>query len=569
VQKIRRLFSGSKVVQEELRFIRADGSLLYGETIGAALYDAVGRLFAVTNVVRDITERKKREAQLLLMASVIEQSDSNIILTDSNGTIQYANTFFERTSGYCRDEILSFHLNTLFQEPKEENIPSIHNTFSQGSGWKGRIKGKRKNGSLYETDLTITPIHDPKGIITNFASFSRDVTRECEMEHYFRQVQKREALGTLAGGIAHEFNNIFGAIIGYTEIGLYKLPEGSRTHDNLKQVFAVCLRARDLIKQILAFSSQSDQERSIIRIHPILQEALNFFRATLPSTIAVRYECKTDKDFVKANSNEILQIVLNICNNASWAMKGKLGFLEILLEDNVPTAENGPQLRSLPPGPYLRLTIRDTGPGIDQKIIDRIFDPFFTTKEVGEGTGMGLAVVQGIVESLGGTTRVESTPGEGTAFRVYLPQSQGQDPIPIFPKPPLPEKGRILFVEDEVSLAEQGHQMLSRLGYDVVSQTSSLEALKEFQARPDYFDLVITDQTMPEMTGVMLARGILAVRPDIPIILSSEYCEGITAQEAEAAGIKALVIKPLILDVISRLIHSLLPKEAAGSAQWE
>ncbi|RMF92264.1 MAG: response regulator, partial [Nitrospinota bacterium] len=373
-----------------------------------------------------------------------------------------------------------------------------------------------------------------------------------------RQAQKMEAIGTLAGGIAHDFNNILTAILGYTELTLRNMPEESEAYQNLQEVLAAGKRAKELVQQILTFSRQHEQRYQPVQLRQVVQEVLRLVRATLPSTIEIRQYLDTPGT-VLADPGQIHQVLLNLCSNAEYAMRERGGILEVRLEKTQITPEFAAAHPPLHPGPYLQLSICDTGCGMEPAILDRIFDPFFTTKGVGEGTGMGLAIVHGIVTSHGGAITVESLPGQGTTFTLYFPQiddvldSMGDN------EPALPRgKETILLVEDEPALAALGEQMLTMLGYRVIAYTDSLKALEAFRADPQRFDLVLTDQTMPNMTGEALSRELLRIRPDLPIILYTGFSHTMTPEKARALGIRAYLMKPLVWRDLALTIRQVL-----------
>ncbi len=381
-----------------------------------------------------------------------------------------------------------------------------------------------------------------------------------KMETQLRQSQKMEAIGTLAGGIAHDFNNILSAIIGYTELAICDIPAGSLARQNLDQVLHASSRVKDLVKQILSFSRFTEQERLPLRLGKITREALKLLKASIPATIEIRHNIKTVPGTVLADPTQVHQVLMNLCTNAAHAMQQSGGVMEINLDqvdiDNVSADQDG----ELKPGPYCRLTVSDSGHGIDSKTRDRIFEPFFTTKEPGQGTGMGLSVVHGIVMSHGGTIKVSSTPGKGTTFHIYLPliksEMEVQDKTDNKFLPTGTE--HILFVDDKEILVDIVTQMLERLGYRVSTRTSSLEALELFQAMPGEFDLVITDMTMPRMTGTRLSQSMLKIRPDIPIILCTGFSKQITREKAKAIGIKRFLMKPLLAHQMARVIREVL-----------
>ncbi len=374
-----------------------------------------------------------------------------------------------------------------------------------------------------------------------------------------------EAIGTLAGGIAHDFNNILAAIIGYTEMSLCNNVTKKQILGNLEHVLNAGLRAKDLIKQILTFSRQSDQELKPIQIQFLLKEAVKMLRASLPATIRIRQNIRAGAATILADPTQIHQVVMNLATNAAHAMHEKGGTLGIDLEEFTFDVRNAAAIHSdLQAGRYLKLTVGDTGHGIEPAVLHRIFDPFFTTKEPGEGTGMGLAVVHGIVKSHGGVITVESEPREGTTFEIYFPvlESGAARTVSDATMRDVGKgKGRVLFVDDEEALVLLSGQLLSRLGYDVVTRTSSLEALEAFRANPERFDLVITDQTMPQMTGIELAQEMLQIRPDIPIILCTGFSEAVTPEKAKSIGIREYLMKPLVMRQMADAIASVIAKQ--------
>jgi PAS domain S-box-containing protein len=379
------------------------------------------------------------------------------------------------------------------------------------------------------------------------------------IESQLRQAQKMEAIGTLAGGIAHDFNNILGAIMGFTELTLQSVPRDSQEHYNLKQVLNAGERAKDLVKQILVFSRRAGQEKIPLQVSSLIKETLKLLRASLPTTIEIKENLASQSAMVLADSTQFHQILMNLGANAAHAMRENGGLLEVNLQEVSLDRSDLVQHPELTPGPYVVLTVRDTGCGIDQAIIGRIFEPFYTTKEVGEGTGMGLAVVHGIVKSCGGEITVASRPGEGTTFTILLPKITGEVAMAAAVPAPLPTGNEsILFVDDEAMLVNLTREMLKKLGYQVVVQTSSLEALKIFQAQPEKFDLVITDQTMPHMTGLQLAQEFRHLRPDIPIILCTGYSEKVSLQNIKAAGINDLLMKPFVMRNLAETIRKVL-----------
>lgn len=385
-------------------------------------------------------------------------------------------------------------------------------------------------------------------------------------EKGLRQAQKMEAIGTLAGGIAHDFNNILGAIVGLTEMTLYECGEASQKR-RLEQIIKACDRAKNLVNHILTFSRQSDQERKPVNIGVIVKEALKLLRASLPSTISISSDISSNSNTVLADPTQLHQIMMNLCTNAAHAMRERGGVMNISLESVYIDSVALSSTPALTAGPYVRLLVSDTGHGIDPAVIDRIFDPFFTTKKPGEGTGLGLSVVYGIVKSYKGAINVYSEPGIGTTFKVYLPRIETSTAIETKSIEPIPGgKEHILFVDDEEMLAEIGRDMVQYLGYTVAARTSSIEALEAFRAQPARYDMVITDMTMPNMTGVELAREIHRVQPDIPIIICTGFSELINEAEARRLGIQKLLMKPLFLKDLALAMRDILDKRKNTAA---
>jgi PAS domain S-box-containing protein len=494
------------------------------------------------------------------LTSVVDQATETIIITDPQGTICYVNPAFERVSGFRKEEVLNRNARILKSGMHDGRYYSgIRKTLERGETWSGRLINRRKDGTLFEEEGTISPVRDESGKIINYVAVKRDVTQEVALEKQLRQAQKMEALGTLAGGIAHDFNNILAAILGYAELSMGSQSLDERLRNNLEQVIKAGKRARDLVQQILAFSRQSEQERKPVQLGSVIQEVLALLRASLPTTIDIRFKGERQNGLVMADPTQIHQLLMNLCSNAAYAMNEKGGSLHVELSTNRVGAHGFRMSGELSPGSYVRLTVRDTGHGIPPALLDRIFDPYFTTKEKGTGTGLGLAVVHGIVKSHDGAIAVESELGKGTSFHVFLPvieasSSSARD------EEDAPSGGseRILLVDDEDTLVELGSMMLEGMGYKVNGQTSSLEALDLFRQDPRGFDLVITDLTMPQMTGLELAQELLRIRPDLPIILCTGYSENLMPQSTRAMGVRELMTKPFLVRDLARTIRNAL-----------
>ncbi len=399
---------------------------------------------------------------------------------------------------------------------------------------------------------------------TLYTRLQKELVERRRMEDQLLQAQKMEAIGTLAGGIAHDFNNILGAIIGYTEISLYDLPENTNARNNLTQVLQAGNRARDLVKQILAFSRKSNPDQELIDIVPITKEVLKLLRASLPSTIDIRSRIAPEIGLILADPTQIHQVLMNLCTNAAHAMEDGGGRLDVELTTVQLTVEARSTLPDVEPGCYVQLNVRDNGHGIDPAILDRIFDPYFTTKEMDKGTGMGLAVVHGIVRSQKGCIQVRSRIAGGSEFEVLFPVAQRQaDQESTMERPVVKGSERVLFVDDETALVQLGKAMLERLGYEVCACTDSLEALEAFRADPDRFDILVTDLTMPNMTGVRLARKLREIRHALPVVICTGYSDQLTPEHVRSLGISGLLFKPLVLSDLSQEVRRALDESRA------
>lgn len=406
---------------------------------------------------------------------------------------------------------------------------------------------------------TAETLKDDAGTPVKVLGVIRDITEKKQMEDRLQQVQKMETIGTLAGGIAHDFNNILSPIVGYTEMLLEDFPNDSPTRENLSEIYTGALRARDLVKQILTFSRQENMELKLIKMQSIVEEALKLVRSTVPATIDIQQVIQADCGVIKADPIQIHQIVMNLTTNAFHAMEDDGGQLKVSLQE-VELGELDLVSPDIEPGAFACLIVSDTGIGMNKELTGKVFDPFFTTKEQGKGTGMGLSVIHGIVKSLKGAIQVYSKVGKGTDFYIYLPvvrRSSWDNGIQMAEALPFGTE-RILLVDDESAIITMEKQMLERLGYKVFPQTSSVEAFETFKANPDTFDLIVSDMTMPDMTGIQLAKELISIRSDIPIIICTGYSEKINKENAQFSGIKGFLMKPVVKYEMAKMIKQVL-----------
>lgn len=494
----------------------------------------------------EIQRHKQLRQRAALLAAAVEQAAEIVVITDVEGVIEYVNPSFEKLTGFSRAEAIGSKPSILKSGKHDTGFYSeLWGTISIGGIWQGRFINQNKNGELYHEEATIFPLRDAFGKITNYVSVKRDITRETEIEDQLRQSQKLEAIGSLAGGIAHDFNNILTAIIGYSEMTLMDIEEEGELQDNLTHVLSAAYRARELVGQILTFSRQRKQEKQPVDINLIVKEVVKLLRASLPSTIEMFHNLPESSSVTMADPTQIHQILMNLCTNAHHAMKDNGGLLAITVSHNEIDKTDAEALEVFP-GNFIRISVSDTGCGMDEETLKRIFDPFFTTKEQGEGTGLGLSVVHGIVKASRGSLNVKSNAGKGTTFEILLPREQAPDiTLKTAVNRILPTgTAHLLVVDDEEFLREISHDMLESLGYRITLASSGMEALEILKKCGNCFDAVITDQIMPGMTGLKLAEQLRTLYPNLPIMMCTGFTGTITPLQAKSAGIKELLLKP-------------------------
>jgi PAS domain S-box-containing protein len=532
-------------------------------------------LLANKKLREEIKEREKAELAILesekKFRNMIEKSLDGVILINEEGSIIEWNAGQENIYGLDRAMVVGKKIwDVQFQlEPKDKKNDDHYNKIktlwvnffnTAANPFRNNLQVsqiKRPNGQLRDIQQLYFTIDTDKGAM--MACTTRDITERLAMENQLFQAQKMEALGTLAGGIAHDFNNVLGAIMGYTELAIRKSDEDSSIMKYLKQVDTASKRASELVKQILTFSRNGKREKEPLQVSLIVKEVIKLLRSSLPSTIEIVMKMEADKAFVLADPTQIHQLMMNLCTNASHAMKDKGGTLEIRLSEE--TVETG-VYKKLNAGPHLRLSVSDTGYGIEPGLVDKIFEPFFTTKKPGEGTGMGLAVVHGIVQSHCGNISIYSKIGEGTTFSILFPiivnvihkKAKEGEVIP-------GGSENLLLVEDDEALKEAEKNLLAELGYKVTALTSSVEALEMFRNVPDKFDIMVTDFVMPKMTGIQLSRKIHEIRPGIPVIICTGYSDVLSQQKTEFLEVGDVVWKPIDLTIIARSIRKLIDKK--------
>ncbi len=554
----------------EHRILTLDGQVVHVESTGVPIqYQGKTHLFGMFG---DITDRKQAEDRLRETEKKYrELADSLpqvIFDVELDGRLTYLNRNAYSLFGYTPEEVdKGFNvLDAFIPEDRKRVAQDIIQNIRGEKVPRREYTALKKDGTVFPVAIHANRVwkgETPagvRGILIDLSPARRAEAEKQRLEAQLQQAQKMEAIGALAGGIAHDFNNILSAIIGYSELAVMNDVSGA-CRPEIDQALIAANRAKDLVKQILAFSRQTDEERLPVKVGVAVKEAAKFLRVTVPTTIEMKMNISASSGAVLANSVELHQIIMNLGTNAVHAIGEQGGVLEL----EVGNVEIGRAERmnfvELDPGPYVRVSVKDTGYGMTPEVIERIFDPYFTTKEKGVGTGLGLAVVHGIVTKSGGTVKVESTPGRGSVFHVYLPRVDQATPRKTDPSESIVGgTERILFVDDEKMLVDIGGKILERLGYEVVSRTSPLEALELFRAKPHHFDIVITDQTMPGMTGDLLAKEMMRICPDIPIVVCTGYSQGLDPERARQRGIKAFVMKPILIQDIAAAVRKALGK---------
>jgi two-component system, cell cycle sensor histidine kinase and response regulator CckA len=538
----------NEVKSYEVQFKKKDHSIIWVSINAISIYDARGEFQYLEGLVQDITIRKKAATQLQRLSTAVEQVAENIIITDAEGIIKYVNPAFEQSTGFSFDNMYNTKHRLLGSDETDiRTYDEILRKVKMGKVWTGRITNRKKSGDPIIEEAIVSPIKNPEGRFLGYVSINRDITIKAQYEVQVRQSQKMEAIGTLAGGIAHDFNNILGVIIGCSELVKKDLNHNDKALKDIEQILTAGMRAQKLVSQILTFSRQKPSKKIPLMLRPFIKEIINFLKATLPKFIKIKLTCHVDTSVVLADPIQLQQILMNLCTNASQAIGSNRGIIEVILSQVDYTHTQTLPL-GIKPGVYVMIKIKDDGPGISEKIKHKIYDPFFTTKGVGEGTGLGLSVVHGIIQKHDGRIFVESKEGKGTCFSVVLPQIDHVDiqidTEQIIDLPDGTEK--ILLVDDEKVLLDIIDRILSNLGYDVHAYDNSKEALDAFLRNPGGFDLIVTDQIMPEMTGTRLIEQIRSVNPTVPIILFT----GLNETELESfhpdqTGYNRIVKKPL------------------------
>lgn len=508
----------------------------------------------------DITAHKLAESASVRLAAIVESSDDAIIGKDLNSIITSWNKGAERIFGYTAAEMVGASILKLIPADRRDEENLILGKIRRGECVEHfETLRQTKDGRLIDVSVTASPIKDANGRPIGVSKIARDITDRLKLELKLRQSQKMESIGQLAAGIAHDFNNILSIIFGNAYLAATDAGQPAKIQEHLKEITKAAQRATDLVNQILTFSRQKKPSLEAVSLNEVVPEALQFLRASLPATIGIQTSLPP-VPAILANVTEIHQVIMNLATNAWQAIGNEAGTLKVELHVEAGDEDFLKMHPGLKPGKYVRMSMSDTGYGMDRATLERIFDPFFTTKAAGEGTGLGLAVVHGIMKGHEGDISVYSQPGEGTVFHLFFPANETGTVVHP-PAPPVIPRGRgerILFVDDETSLARLGQNILERFGYAPTAVTSAQAALEAVQAEPGAFALVITDMTMPGMDGITLGGRLLALEPHLPVILMTGYSKTMTVEKVRALGFQDLLIKPVSARALGEVVHRAL-----------
>jgi PAS domain S-box-containing protein len=557
-----RVLASGETLESEGWVKNADGSDVYHHTVKIPYLESAAGSTGMIGMSRDLTKRIEMEQEMRRLAVAVEQSTESIMITDVDGLILYVNAAFENTTGYASEDVLGRHPDILKSGKHDDAFfEKLWSTISDGETWEGQLTNRKKDGNLYHEEAVIYPIRNAADEVVNYVAISRDITQEMAIEKHLRQQQKMNAIGELAGGVSHDFNNILTAILGYVALCQNTVDEDSKTFGYLNEIVKAGDRATKLVRQILTFSRQEEQEFQPMELNQILDDSLSMVRTTLKKNISVELDIDDDCGAVMGDPTQLQQVIVNLCTNASHALgQDEPGSLKVELKQIALPGENPEDSRiDLSPGSYACVSVADSGCGMPPDVIERIFEPYFTTKKKGEGTGFGLSIVHGIIRKHRGAITVDSEEGTGTTFRFYIPilgepvalTTESAQDVQEEPK----GGGRILFVDDDSTLLSMGREILESYGYDVVTAANGRKGLETFKEDPHAFDALVTDYSMPEMNGHELIKQALGVRGDIPGILCSGYMEKVEGEDLQQLGHAAYMAKPIDWKELSRTLQ--------------
>jgi len=546
--------TGETLRHKEDVFFRKDGARVEASHSNALL-EMDGRRLGAAHVLHDLTDRNRMEEDLRQQSALLDLAP--VLVRDMEGRIVLWTRGAADFYGYSHEEATGRLSHELLQTEFPQPLAEIEQILRTEGNWEGEVTHRTRDGNRVIVASRGVLYRDTHGTPVRVLVVNADITQLKRAEALRVRSQKLEALGTLAGGIAHDFNYILAAINGNADLALSELTPDHPARECLTEIAKGGARAADLVRSILGFARPVEQKRKVQALLPVIEEAVKFVRATLPASIEIRADFAPDLPAVNADSTQIHQIIVNLATNAAHAIGDRPGHIDVRLDAVSVSSEQAASISDLQEGPYVRLFVSDDGCGMDAATRKQMFDPFFTTKPPGQGTGLGLSVVHGIVSSYNGAIKAFSEPGEGTAFHLYFPAVEQVVEESQAPRQETQLAGsgrRILYVDDEEALVFLATRKLEHMGYKVSGFTDAENALREFRLRPDDFDLVVTDVSMPGMSGLELARELIAVRANIPIIVTSGYVRPEDEAKAEEIGIREFLLKPVTIDALTRTL---------------
>ncbi len=585
-QQIGQIGKGRSIAVDELRMRRSDGTLYWGLVSLEGMNDAEGALSLLRITVSDITERKEAEQARSRLSAAIEQAEEGMAITGAQGAIQYTNPAFHTINRHISEDCIGHSIDTIFPFGSGEldMMEAVRRALKKGSRWQGAYTLPQGGTESIQVEATLSPLYDDDGHLTSFVVIQRDVTHETELQNQLRQTHKMEAIGRLAGGIAHDFNNILQSLLGYASLARQNLADQHEVSHCLKEIEQSGRRATELVAHILAFGQKTDQTRQSLKVRPIVDEVLGLLQGSLSPAIHVETDFGSEQRAIVANPTQLHQIIMNLASNACHAMGSEGGTLRVGLHLVCVDSEKADSTSGLMPGEYMCLSVEDTGIGMSERVRERIFEPYFTTRDQGSGSGLGLAMVHGLVEQHRGAIQVESVVGQGTTFRIYFPTQPGaerddalvsvslpsdkdssEEPIILQGERGRKPRARILFVDDEAPIVDSMSRILKCFGFEVTGYSDSMAAADAFREDPLAVDVVITDLSMPTLNGIELARLITELREDVPVILCSGYGATLGEEiENNSQMIKVFLDKPVsgirLREAIEHVIDAQCPR---------
>ena len=582
------LIAGKPIKNVQVAILRKDGEYLACEASAGPLI-IEGKVIGVQGIVRDVSARKKTEIDLNeyherleaevsarnqdLMKSearyrgIVEDSRNMVCRFLLDGTITFANQVCNNYTEGTIEDLIGYDFFEWIAAGEDPEIEGKHINSPYLGDFPVSFDRQLRlaDGSTRWIRWSGHRLYNGDDSFAEYQAVGQDITEQKiaeiekgKAEQFQKRVQKLEALGTLSAGIAHDFNNILAVLLGNVQLALDDVPQESRSRKNIDEMIKAILRARDMVKQILTFCRREEQLRRPLSLSPVVKESIKFLRSSIPATIEI-LENVNETDHVNADPTQISQVLMNLGSNAAHAMKDRTGVLEIGLGNVTIDYRQKHGFGAIDEGRYVKMIVRDTGCGMSSEVSSRVFDPYFTTKEEGEGSGMGLAVVHGIVEAHDGIITVSSEPGKGSTFKILFPAANGENiPETGTPGPVIGGTERILLVDDRENLLKVEKDLLEHLGYQVTAKIDPIEALEAFRRQPHQFDLVYTDMTMPRMTGLTLSKKLLEIRPEIPIILYTGLGDLVESEEIQKSGIRAFLKKPILLEDLASTLREVL-----------